>query len=324
MQYMAPEVIVRQGYTEKADIWSLGITAIEMFKGSPPLSNLKPFQALLKIPKEPSPKLEDSKSSKYFKEFVELCLQKEPNSRPSAKDLLKTKFIKNAKKNTILMDLVETKLNYVKPTEKAQDNSDSSDDSSDEDEDEDHEEDDAEGTIVNRKWDFGTVQEKKPSKPLQQVTPSPVTPNNNNNAKKAPTKFNFGDSDDDSDSDSDDDSSGESSSEEDNSNNMSTVKTAPKQLEVKKQQPVNTTPAKGSPTNNNNGTNTNSIDQIYAEILCETLYDASQDDLSERFQLAEASQKGLCKSVIESILKRIDKKIQEGVLPESARLPKSK
>ena len=298
------------------DIWSLGITAIEMYKGVPPLSHLKPLQALLKIPKEPAPKLDDPKVSKYFKEFVELCLQKEPSSRPSAKYLLKTKFIKNAKKSSTLLDLVEAKLNYVKPITDTKNPSESS--SSDDSSDDSDDDDDEEGTIVNRKdndgWDFGTVKEKK--KPVQQISdnvkedviPTKLAPSTGNKMK-----FDFGDDSDDSDSDDDSDGgNNDDDDSDDDEENMNTIKKAPKQLlEV----------SKPSPSTPQNNTLSNSTDQIYAEILYDILYDISQDDLSERFQLAEASQKGLCKSVINSILYRIDKKIKEGVLPEEARNP---
>ncbi|GAU44953.1 hypothetical protein TSUD_100250, partial [Trifolium subterraneum] len=79
--WMAPEVIQNSdGYNEKADIWSLGITAIEMAKGEPPLADLHPMRVLFIIPRE------------------------NPPQRPSAKELLKDRFIRNARKSPKLLE----------------------------------------------------------------------------------------------------------------------------------------------------------------------------------------------------------------------------
>jgi len=88
--WIAPEVILEEGYDQKADVWSLGITSIEMAEGHPPFHGIKPMLAMFRIPASPSPSLKKpEKFSPEFNDFIACCLAKAPQDRPTTTDLLK-------------------------------------------------------------------------------------------------------------------------------------------------------------------------------------------------------------------------------------------
>nr|XP_056719112.1 misshapen-like kinase 1 isoform X3 [Euleptes europaea] len=98
--WMAPEVIACDEnpdatYDYRSDIWSLGITAIEMAEGAPPLCDMHPMRALFLIPRNPPPKLKSKKWSKKFIDFIDSCLVKAYTSRPPTEQLLKFPFIRD-------------------------------------------------------------------------------------------------------------------------------------------------------------------------------------------------------------------------------------
>lgn len=105
--WMAPEVIQQAGYDFKADIWSLGITAMEMVNGEPPNASTHPMKVLFLIPKAPAPRLEGSGYSRDFKEFVAACLVKDPDRRPTAKELSQHRFIRSAGRVEGLQELIQ-------------------------------------------------------------------------------------------------------------------------------------------------------------------------------------------------------------------------
>ncbi|KAK5113878.1 hypothetical protein LTR85_010411 [Meristemomyces frigidus] len=144
--WMAPEVIKQSGYDHKADIWSLGITALELALGEPPYSDIHPMKVLFLIPKNAAPTLEGN-FSKEFKDFVWRCLRKEPRERPSARDLLKHPWVRRAKRTAYLTELIERLERWQATHREDKDRDD--DDYREESPERDSEDEDL--------WDFGTV-----------------------------------------------------------------------------------------------------------------------------------------------------------------------
>jgi len=116
--WMAPELIRGQNYDTKVDVWSLGIMIMEMAEGEPPYMEFPPLRALFLITTKGIPDLkEPEKWSKEFREFLALCLEKDPEKRPSAPDMLKHPYLKASCAGSDLMLLMEEARKYAKQQE---------------------------------------------------------------------------------------------------------------------------------------------------------------------------------------------------------------
>ncbi|XP_030747387.1 serine/threonine-protein kinase Tao isoform X1 [Sitophilus oryzae] len=108
--WMAPEVILAMDegqYDGKVDVWSLGITCIELAERKPPYFNMNAMSALYHIAQNDSPVLSSSEWSNVFKYFVEACLQKSPHMRPSSQELLSHHFVARNRSTNVLIDLIQ-------------------------------------------------------------------------------------------------------------------------------------------------------------------------------------------------------------------------
>lgn len=111
--FMAPEVVTHQLYTDKTDIWSFGITALEMALGRAPRSMNPPAKVLMKTVQEPSPRLDRRRIgspheySKKFERLIDRCLDKDPSRRPTSKELLfNESFFRQARAKSFLVQTI--------------------------------------------------------------------------------------------------------------------------------------------------------------------------------------------------------------------------
>ncbi|XP_061586528.1 serine/threonine-protein kinase TAO3 [Cololabis saira] len=121
--WMAPEVILAMDegqYEGKVDIWSLGITCIELAERKPPLFNMNAMSALYHIAQNDSPTLQSNEWSDTFRSFVDYCLLKIPQDRPSSGELLRHDFVRRERSPRILIDLIQRTKDAVRELDNLQ------------------------------------------------------------------------------------------------------------------------------------------------------------------------------------------------------------
>jgi len=163
--WMAPEVIMQDaqhGYDQSADIWSLGVTAIEMAMGTPPYSNLPPYPAMLQITQQESPNVPEDKFSDEFRDFIRQCLIKDVKQRPRINEVLKHSFLVNAKKTSHLVTMIQSHQNANATTTAVHNEFQGlktygMDDEDDDDDDDEDEDEDDESDQFEQRSNFGSM-----------------------------------------------------------------------------------------------------------------------------------------------------------------------
>ncbi|XP_006865521.1 PREDICTED: serine/threonine-protein kinase TAO3 isoform X2 [Chrysochloris asiatica] len=121
--WMAPEVILAMDegqYDGKVDVWSLGITCIELAERKPPLFNMNAMSALYHIAQNDSPTLQSNEWTDSFRRFVDYCLQKIPQERPTSAELLRHDFVRRDQPLRVLIDLIQRTKDAVRELDNLQ------------------------------------------------------------------------------------------------------------------------------------------------------------------------------------------------------------
>uniref|UniRef100_A0A8C9A3Q3 non-specific serine/threonine protein kinase n=1 Tax=Prolemur simus TaxID=1328070 RepID=A0A8C9A3Q3_PROSS len=188
--WMAPEVVMCETmkdtpYDYKADIWSLGITLIEMAQIEPPHHELNPMRVLLKIAKsDPPTLLTPSKWSVEFRDFLKVALDKNPETRPSAAQLLEHPFVSSITSNKALRELVaEAKAEVMEEIEDGRD------------EGEEEDAGDAAASLGNHTQDSSQVNQPdlNADEPLKKSSSTPLPPSQPQDSVNGPSSQPSGD-----------------------------------------------------------------------------------------------------------------------------------
>uniref|UniRef100_A0AAY4E7J3 non-specific serine/threonine protein kinase n=1 Tax=Denticeps clupeoides TaxID=299321 RepID=A0AAY4E7J3_9TELE len=152
--WMAPEVIAcdenpNSTYDYRSDLWSLGITALEMAEGAPPLCDMHPMRALFLIPRNPPPKLKSRKWSRKFHTFVDSCLVKNYLHRPTTETLLRHSFIRDLPNERQVRTMLKDHLDRTRKKRVEKDGTEYEYSGSEEEEDELNEDEGEPSSIVN-------------------------------------------------------------------------------------------------------------------------------------------------------------------------------
>jgi len=117
--FMAPEVILKDQFNNKADIWSLGITAIEMVEGEPPNTDIDSIEKLPLLAERPPPTFKNKRMwSKIFQSFLEIMLIKDQNARPTSNELDSHPFLQSVVGKEVMHEILESAKDLIQSKRK--------------------------------------------------------------------------------------------------------------------------------------------------------------------------------------------------------------